>query len=204
MKRRILCLLILQLLIVNNANADSLIAQGGLQHTPNSNDGDGIVTSLGYEKTLLENSLGELDAKLSYDYHGPTSVYPESAPDYGDFSGHAVLAGLTWHLPIELLQARPYLGALFGWSWWDFDESEDTKMRDINVDTGDSFCEKYSIGGNWKLSDHWSLNIEWHFFKTDIPKDAHYPDGSHSNILDTGKTRGHGPTNFLVGLRYEF
>lgn len=188
----------LMVLSTRIALAESVVVQGGWLHTPNSNYGDSGIVGVRAEHDINEY----LGVGLDYSYHGETSVFPEDAPEYGGFDGHAVIAGVSIY-PIQA-KIRPYLFLGAGWSWWDFHESDDTKSRGISVDAGDSFCVKYAIGADWKLDSHWSLNIEWSYFETDIEKNANYADGSFSNILDTGDTLGHGETNVVVGVRYRW
>lgn len=187
----------------HEAYAKSVTVQGGWQHTPNSNYGDGSEVVVRAEHEIVENQFGVLSGGAEYAYHGPTSRFPEDAPEYGDVSGHTAILEAIYYPPVKW-KLEPYVLAGIGWGWWDFDRSEDTASRDIDVDLGNAKCVKYAIGANWRLNPTWSVNVEWAYFETDIPKNAHYSDGSFSNIMDTGPTVGHAETTLLVGVRVDF
>ena len=198
-----LLLIVLLLLMSKSALADSVILQTGWLHTANSNYGDSGELVVRAEKELIVNQLGVLSGGLEYAYHGPTSRFAEDNTQYGDVSGHTAIVEAIYYPPIKG-KIKPYALAGIGWGWWDFSESSWSKDAGISVDMGDNWCYKVGFGADYQINDHWSVNLEWAYFQTDIPKNAHYSDGSFSNILDTGKTIGESETTLLVGVRYRW
>lgn len=196
-------ILILAILISNTAWADSISVQGGWLHTQNSNYGDGEQIQARAEKELIVNKFGSIGAGLEYGYHGKTSRYAEEGTQYGRFSGHTIMGEAIYHTP-EHRKVSLYILAGLGWGWWNFDEAAYSKEAGITVDAGNNWCQKYGLGADYRLNENWSLNLEWGYFQTDIPKNAHYSDGSFSNIMDTGKTIGEGETYLIGGVKFKW
>lgn len=203
-------ILMIGVLITTTACASEVTVHGGWQHTVNSNKGDGATFDVRVEQPVWKGfSLG-----LEGGYHGETDNTSESGQSYGDLSGTHLLAELLYYPPVKW-RVKPYIFGGWGWSWWSFDRSQSMQDAHIQIDMGDSFAEKYGFGADYAINENWSLNIEWSFFETDIPKDSYYQgeanhaDGTFANVLgdDDGSgrvTTGHGETNLVVGLKYRF
>lgn len=173
---------------------NSITLQGGWQHTPNSNYGDGGEFDARIETPLID----ALNIGIEGAYHGQTSHY-----GYGALSGYSILGELIYSLP-KYKQFEPYLLAGAGWSWWDFNRNKDMIARDIVINTGDSFCEKFGIGTDYPISHDWYLNIEFNYFRSDVPKDSHYGStGEFANVVG-GKTVGQEETNLMFGIKKKF
>ena len=195
--------------LCTNVYAISLTAQGGWEHTSNSNYGDGGTATARIEQSVL----GDLSLGAEYNYHGQMDHGNgnDAEPiDYGDVSGHSVLADLLYR-PSQLVFGRlhPYVVGGLGWSWWDFTPSDQTNSLGIEAKLGDAFCYKAGAGVDYEINERWSLNVEWSFFKAKIPVDAFNPDGSRSILLgdDAGSGRvrlGEEETRVVGGIRYNF
>ena len=204
-------LMVIAMLLISSlawAGDNAVVVGGGLAHTANSNYGDGGTLSARYERRVW----GDLWAGPHYIYHGPMehgSGNDDTPTDYGDLSGHSILADLIYRpawARVGSLEAYVLGGA--GWSWWDFNESQATRDADITVDMGDSFAYLFGVGLDYRLNANWLVGAEWSFYKTMIPKDARYSDGSYSALLGddraSGRERlGEEESRVVVSVRYE-
>lgn len=176
------------------AGDQSITIQGGWQHTANSNYGDSGEFAGRYQHSIGNN----FDGLIEGSYHGNTDHY-----GYGDLSGYDILGGLIYNLPI-FQNFSPYIMGGIGWSWWNFDRNEDMKNAGIIIKTGNSFCEKFGIGADYPLGHNWSINIEWSYFRTDVPKKSYYKNtGSFANVAG-GDTIGQEEINLMVGVKKRF
>ena len=190
------------------AKDNAFIVQEGLEHTSNSNYGDSWTYSARYEKRVW----GNLWLGPEYTYHSPMLHHngnDDTQFDYGDLSGHSLLADLIWHSDIVLVGFSPYLIGGAGWSWWGFEESEKVETLGISVNMGDAFAYKVGTGATYPINNHWSFIIEWSFFKSKIPYIATHLDGTPSTILgnddSSGEVKlGEEETRLVGGMRYKF
>lgn len=188
--------------------AAEVTANGGWQHTSNSNYTDNAVVNTRVEQTVVETKYGKLNAAIDGGYHGPTDHRTDSNASYGSVHGWSLLGDLVYYPPVKW-KVRPYLLGGLGWSWWDFSAGEEVSSRNISVDLGDSFAKKVGFGADYRINDRWSINLEWYYFQSHVPKDARHADGSPSAVLgdDDRKGRttiGQEETNLVVGLKYRF
>jgi len=174
---------------------NSIVLNSGWEHTSSSAYGESYTIQGRYEHRLYKNLWGGID----YGYHGGMSHNNGQDVSYGDVSGHSVLADLIWY-PEVSWKLKPYILGGVGWSWWEFDNN-----TEVTVNLGDSFAYKVGVGALYPINSSWSLMLEWSFFKTDVPKEAHNPDGSESILLgdDHGKI-GEEETTLIIGLMYNF
>lgn len=174
--------------------ANSITLQGGPQHTPNSNYGDGSEFTGRYEHSLINN----INVLIESSYHSPTSHY-----GYGNLSGYDILTGLTSELP-GFYNITPYLMASVGWSWWKFDPSADMRDKDIMIKVGNCFADKFGIGANYPLGNNWYLNLQWSYFHAQIPKRSYYgSSGEFANVAG-GDSIGQEETNVMIGIKKKF
>lgn len=198
MKKSIIAVLALGIILCASAEAkeqNKLVVQGGWQHTNSSTRGDGAGGTIRYERTITD----WLSVGPEYSYHGPFDMYPEGGPSYGSFQAHSFMGDVVIYLP-KYKKAQGYILGAWGAALYDFNESSDTKSRDIVVDGGWSFAQKYGVGLDYDLGRGWVANVEWYYYDTMIKKSAHYTDGTFSNILDTGPTLGHNETAIMFGV----
>jgi opacity protein-like surface antigen len=190
------------------AEDNAVVVHGGWEHTANSNYGDGWTGSVRYERRLWRTIwIGP-----EYTYHGPMLHHngnDDAQFNYGDLSGHSLLGDLIWRPDVNILGTKPYLIGGAGWSWWSFDTAPETAELGITVDMGDAFAYKAGFGADYPLKGGWSLNVEWSFFKAQVPYSAVHPDGTPSVILGDDAASGEirlGEENFKVvaGVRKEF
>ena len=190
------------------ASEQAITTSGGWEHTASSAYEDSYTSSLRYEYHLYKNFwIGP-----EYTYHGPMLHHngnDDAQFDYGDLSGHSLLGDLIWYPNITIIGTSPYLIGGAGWSWWNFDESKSVQGLGISVDMGDAFAYKVGIGLKKHVSDNLSFILEWSFFKTNVPKDAFYSDGTPSIILGddaaSGRIKlGEEETRLVGGVRLEF
>jgi hypothetical protein len=174
--------------------AASATLQGSWLHTPDSNYSD----SAGLNARLEAPLYRDLSIAGEFGYHGE-----QSHGGAGSISGYHLLPELIYY-PSFGWKIRPYLLGGWGWSFWNFDKSQDTKDRQIEVNLGNSFAQKYGVGANYPLGHDWFLNIEWSYFHSFIPREAHYSYGGNSIILTDGSTIGQEETNFTIGLGYQW
>lgn len=188
--------LFLFLLMATSAFAGdrSLTVLGGWEHTPNSNYGDGADIDARLESPLY----GDLNAALEASYHSPMTHIK-----YGDLSGYSALGEIVYR-PSSTWKLKPYAFGGAGWSWWNFDRNEDMVSKDIVINVGDAFAQKYGVGASYDLGSGWSLVVEWSYFRTDVPKDSYYgASGAFANVAG-GSTIGEEETNLSVGFRRSF
>lgn len=192
-KLRKLWIVGLVLLWATSARANSILVQGAWEHTPNSNYGDGVGVVARVEAPIYK----DLSAGLEGAYHG--------LADYGSgsVSGYSLLPELSYH-PKFGWKIKPYVLGGWGWSWWHFDPNQDTKDREITIDLGNSFAQKYAIGADYQINSNWDFNLEWAYFHSFAPKEGHNPDGSNSIALTDGSTIGIEQMSLLAGLRYKW
>lgn len=191
--------LMVMMLVSGTAYAGDLTVQGGWDHSSNSNYGDSAVINGRLETpvTPILNLGGELS------YHGP-----QSHNTVGDVSGYSVLGEAVYYPPVSW-KLKPYVIGGLGWSWWDFDREQNIIDSGITIKLGDSFCQKVGLGADYPLNANWSLNVEWSYFHTNIPKDSKEADGSPSAALGTddrhgGITIGQEEMCLTGGLKYRF
>lgn len=199
--KKIFMLTIVCILLCSHLSAADITVNGGLLHTQNSNYGDGVSTNIRVEKPILN----QVNAGLEAGYHGPTSHYSEDKDgfQYGKLSGYSLLGELLWYPEVNW-RVKPYILGGWGYSWWDFDRSQDVKDLGISVDMGNAFAQKYGLGADYLINEHWSFNMEWYWFRASVPKDARHSDGSNSIILTDEKTIGQEETCIVLGLKYSW
>lgn len=182
-------------LICSNAYAKAVTLQGGYLHTPNSNYGD----SAGFNARLEAPVYGDFSLAGEFGYHGPQSHTP-----YGDISGYSSLGEVIYYAPLNWA-IKPYLLGGLGWSWWNFDRSEDLQNKKIEVNLGNSFAKKVGIGFDYPIGNDWSINVEWNYFQSHVPKKSFYEsDGSFANVVTDEKTIGQEETNIIIGIKRKF
>ena len=191
MKRLII---VFMLFFCSVSSASEISVRGGWLHTPNSNYDDALTFAARAEQPIYQGfSLGVEGA-----YHGSQAHDP-----YGDISGYSVLGELIYNLPEWYV--KPYVFGGLGWAWWSFDRSQDMIDKQIDISLGNSFAKKVGIGANYEINSRWSINLEWHYFQSHVPKDSFdNTTGSFANVVTDEKTIGQEETNLLVGLRYKF
>jgi opacity protein-like surface antigen len=187
-------LMVIMMLMCSPAYAESVVTQGVWQHTPDSNYGDGAEAVVRAEQPIIAGFSGGLE----YAYHGPTSH-----SGYGSFSGQSLL-GEALYYPTLNWKIQPYLLGGCGWSWWSFDRSQDLIDKGIEVKLGNAFADKFAVGADYPINDHWSINLEWSYFHAFVPKKSFYSsDGRFANVVG-GDTVGQEETNLAIGLRYSW
>jgi len=197
MKKVVMVFMFIFISSVCVAKDESITIHGGVLHTQNSNYGDSISSVIRVETVLIK----DLNIGVEYGYHGPTS----HEPNYGDMSGHSVLGDLIYYPPVKIANFRTYVLGGLGWSWWNFDRSSDLEYKGIQVDMGDSLAKKVGLGGDYAINEHWSINLEWNYFQSHVPKESYYEStGSFANVVTDEKTIGQEETNIMVGLKYRF
>lgn len=188
---------------------DSVMVQGGWLHTSSSNYGDAGTLSARYEHRLYR----ELWVGVDGTYHGATERHngdDDNTFSYGEVSGYSAVGTLAYRPEwAKAGKLEPYVLGGWGWSWWQFEASDRVEALGVQVDLGDSPMYKAAVGTLYRLSDSWSIQAEWAFIQTRIPKEATNADGSPSILLGDDNRSGRitiGEEEFLttVGLRYEF
>ena len=188
------------MLFTTVANATDVTLQGAWLHTSSSAYGD----SPGVLVRLESPVFGDFSVGGEFGYHGPQEHSP-----YGAISGYHVLGEAIYNLH-KILNIEPYILGAWGWSWWNWDRSGDMEEKGIEINVKDSFAQKYAVGGYYRLSDNWSINVEWNYFVSHVPKDSFYTsDGSFANVAGnddrSGRIRiGQEETSLMVGVRYSF
>lgn len=181
-----------------------LSSRGGWIHTSSSAIGDSGTVGVRAEQEVVKDvSLG-----AEYEYHGAMNHYGSHKGGFsqGDVSGHSIVAEILYYPEWAKWQKlQPYVFGGPGWSWWNWAESDEVKALGITVDAGDNWCYKVGAGLEYPVSDRWSLQVEWSFFKAYIPKDARHADGSFSAI--GGDDNGHvgeEELSLVAGAKYKF
>jgi opacity protein-like surface antigen len=172
--------------------------QAGVQQTPNSNYGNGGEYVVRYEHPIY----GDLNVGLEGAYHGATSHNSDTGT-YGDVSGWSLLPELIYY-PSFGWKVKPYLLGGLGWSWWNFDRSQDLINKQIEVKLGNSFATKAGIGFDYPIGRNWSINVEWDYFHSHVPKEAHDSLGHNSIVITDEKTIGQEEFDLVIGVRYSF
>ena len=204
--KKLIVLTIFLLVGVGVAYADdqSISIHSGWQHTASSAYEDARTISARYEHRLYKNFW----LAPEYTYHGSMSHNANDYFNYGSISGHSVLLDLIYYPErLKIKKLQPYLIAGAGWSWWNFDESEQVKDLGITVDLGNAFAYKFGLGATYPFNKNINLFIEWSFFKSDVPKDAKHADGTYSALLGddraSGRERiGEEETRLTMGVRF--
>ena len=192
-------MIVVMLLNCSLAFAGDLTLQGGLQQTPNSNYGNGSESVIRYEHPVYDNLTLAIDGA----YHGATS-HNHDTGTYGDMSGWSLLAGPVYYVPVDW-KFKPYIGGLLGWSWWNFDRSQDMKDKGIEINLGNSLAWKAVIGANYAIGGNWSINLEYFRFGSWVPKESYYSStGSFANVITSDKNLGQEENGFMLGLKYKF
>lgn len=192
-------LLIVGLLFCNTALAGDLTVQGGFSQSPNSNYGNGSTFVARYETPIVDS----LNIAIDGSYHGPQGHNHDSGT-YGDMSGFSLLVGPVYHAPLNW-RIKPYIGALIGWSWWDFERSQDMVDKGIEINLGDSLAWKAVIGANYAIGGNWSINVEYFRFGSWVPKESYYSsNGQFANVLSSDENLGQEENGFVVGLKYKW
>lgn len=184
-------------IVCHFAHADSLTLQGGLEGTPNSNYGNGSEWVARYE-----HPFGDFGLALEGAYHGSTSHNSDSGT-YGDVSGYSLLLEPIYHIPVSW-RLKPYILGGVGMSWWHFDRSEDLASKGIEVSLGNSIATKGGIGADYPLGGNWFLNMEFCYFHSHVPKEAHDINGVNSIVLTDEGTIGQEEYDLMVGVKYKF
>lgn len=188
-------LIVVMMLMCNTVYAGdtSILLQGNWLHTPSSAQGDAETGVIRLEHPIFTPfALG-----AEFEYQGNVSHHI-----YGWMNGYGFLGELIFR-PYANKHFKPYLLGGLGWYDWNFRESSYLQDKGITVDVDPARATKIAIGTDIPINDQWSINIEWAYFKSDIPKDSHYADGTFSNVVG-GDTVGREETNIGVGLRYKF
>lgn len=182
------------------ASDKAVTVQGAWLHTSNSNYGD----SAGFNAHLELPVYGDFSVGGEFGYHGPQAHDP-----YGDLTGYSALGEIIYNVP-STWKLKPYILAGLGWSWWNFDRSEDMASRDIVINTGNAFAQKYAVGADYPLGHDWFLNVEFYYFHADVPKDSFYGStGAPANVAGddnrSGRVRiGQEETAVTIGLKKRF
>lgn len=175
------------------AGDTSILLQGAWLHTPSSAQDDNVNGAIRLEHPIL----APFAVGAEFEYKGKVEH-----TIYGWMNGYGFLGELIFRPEVNE-RFKPYLLGGIGWYDWNFRESSYLQDKEITVDVDPSRGVKIAIGTDIKINEQWSFNVEWAYFKADIPKDSHYADGTFSNVVG-GDTVGREETNLGVGLRYKW
>lgn len=170
-------LIVLMMLVSQNAFADSVSVGGGWSHTNNSNYGDSALFLARYEKAVY----GPLGIGLEGSYHGPQS-HNHDIGSYGDMSGWSAIPYIVVRPEVDW-QVKPYGLAGYGYSWWTFDRSQDMADKGIAIDMGDTTCFMLATGLETQIKGIlWAIELS--YFQAQVPLNAYYEsNGSFANVV---------------------
>lgn len=196
-----LLLVIVLILTTTQLYADSSITfQSGIEQTPNSNYGNGLESIIRYEHTVY----GDISLGLEGSYHGATSHNSDTST-YGEMSGWGLLLEPIYHIPISTWKLKLYILGGIGWSWWNFDRSEDLINKEIEVKLGNSLAYKVGIGADYPIRNSWFLNMEYSYFGSWVPKESYYSTTREfANVVSSDKNLGQGENILTLGIKYKW
>jgi len=198
--KKMLVMIVVCLTLAGKSHGADLTLQGLYEKTANRDSDD-----TGQLLARLEHPIWrEFSIGVDFNYQG--RQYFPSVDDvkgaFGSIRGYGIMPTLLFRPQVND-RVSPYIVAGVGYYWWDFKENPFLQDNQVTVDVGNSLASKYGVGVDVRISEKWSLNLEVHYFTTEIPKHATDDEGVEWHILGDDEI-GNEQWNFAAGFKYKF